>query len=390
MKQKAPNWANPEHLQEKPDSGAFGFYDERGEATAVASMSELLIALRDSRHGIRFVWTPDSDRVRIPEELVELDDVLWQRAKKRAARDCSDGLRWGLVFSIVVGWTVLWGWQRFQGNLEAVVSYPSLGISLVLFFMFGFLPWYEGRKVLRKGCLSDEERSDTVAEVRFEIWMDKQPVLFTRCLLLLLGAVGAAQLWVSYGQGADSITGGMLKPDLDWWRFATAGFLHGNVLHWVMNVSALLFLAKRVEVLARWPHLLAVFSVSMLSGGLASVWWNSEQPTVGASGAILGLLGFLLVFESMHQRLVPKSARKRLLAGLGVIALMGLLGFSFIDNGAHIGGLVAGALYALLFFSRTEAVVRSKVTFVLSVIGGLAGLVLAVAAAFSVWRVLGL
>ena len=56
------------------------------------------------------------------------------------------------------------------------------------------------------------------------------------------------------------------------------------------------------------------------------------------------MLGFLLVFETLHKRLVPRSARRRLLGALGVTLIIGFIGYQFIDNIAHVGGLLAGML----------------------------------------------
>ena len=75
-----------------------------------------------------------------------------------------------------------------------------------------------------------------------------------------------------------------------------------------------------------------------------------EKASIGASGGVLGLLGFLLVFETLHRGLVPRSSRRRLLGALGVTLLVGFIGYQFIDNFAHGGGLLAGMLYAGIAF----------------------------------------
>ena len=76
------------------------------------------------------------------------------------------------------------------------------------------------------------------------------------------------------------------------------------------------------------------------------------------SGAVCGLLGFLLVFETLHKLLVPKSARQRLLGILVSLVVIGALGFQFIDNAAHFGGLVAGAVYAFVIFPKSSSTGR--------------------------------
>jgi membrane associated rhomboid family serine protease len=76
----------------------------------------------------------------------------------------------------------------------------------------------------------------------------------------------------------------------------------------------------------------------------------------------MGLLGFLLVFETRHARLVPRTSRRRLMAALIGTALIGVVGVKFIDNAAHAGGVVAGMLYAFVVFPRSESVARPQLS----------------------------
>jgi membrane associated rhomboid family serine protease len=173
-----------------------------------------------------------------------------------------------------------------------------------------------------------------------------------------------------------------------WWRYLTAPLVHGNLVHWLMNFAALRYLARRTEVLARWPQMLVVFLISAFVGGMATVYFQPEVPSVGASGGILGLLGFLLVFETLHGELVPKTARKRLLAGVVLVAVMGAVGFSFIDNAAHTGGLVAGMAYAGIVFPPTGSMKRPTILKQDRVVGFCALAVLLVVTGFCAFRLL--
>jgi len=99
--------------------------------------------------------------------------------------------------------------------------------------------------------------------------------------------------------------------------------------------------------------------------------------SVGISGAVSGLLGFLLVFESLHRPLVPSPARKNLVAMLIIMAVIGGLGFRFIDNAAHAGGLLTGAAYAFLVFPKSSSPHRPGILGRDRVVGGI-GLTLSV------------
>ncbi|MDA7529686.1 rhomboid family intramembrane serine protease, partial [bacterium] len=151
---------------------------------------------------------------------------------------------------------------------------------------------------------------------------------------------------------------GLVKPRYlagENWRLFTAVFLHGNLIHFILNMSALWYLGRRVEILARWPHLAGAFFLSIIGAGWATVSWLPNQTSVGVSGVICGLLGFLLVFETLHRSLLPRSARRRLAGILVSLIVIGTLGFKFVDNAAHLGGLVTGAIYAFVVFPRSSS-----------------------------------
>jgi len=172
----------------------------------------------------------------------------------------------------------------------------------------------------------------------------------------------------------------------EYWRLLTAPMLHGHPLHWFMNMGALLYLGRRVEVFARWPHVPLVFLFAASVGGEASARiYNATS--VGASGGLMGWLGFLLVFETLHGRLVPRSARRRLLAGVVVTGIIGLLGYRFIDNAAHLGGLLAGMAYAAIVFPKSASPHRPSSTLTDRLVGVLSLTTLIGSAAFAIWKI---
>ena len=320
----------------------------------------------------------------VPEEVPELREVLVEAARRGAREDMRAGGRRLAMIGVFVAVIALVEWS--QGGFGAVLRSVWIGGGLLLALIFGAIPWYRGWKEMRRierGGVGDPE---DVADSRFETWLALQRAPVTWFLLGLMGLVGVFQLLPSDGL----VAAGLMKDKYlqgEWWRLFTGPWLHGNPLHWAMNAAALLYLGRRTEVLARWPHLALVLLVSALAGGIASVKWLAA-PTVGISGGLLGLLGFLLVFETLHRRLVPVTARRRLLAGVAVIALMGLLGFRFIDNAAHAGGLVAGMAYALLVFPPSSSALRPKMLRRDAAAGSLALALLTAGAALACWKIL--
>jgi membrane associated rhomboid family serine protease len=132
-----------------------------------------------------------------------------------------------------------------------------------------------------------------------------------------------------------------------------------------------------------------VFLFSACIGGEASARFI-DAPSVGASGGLMGWLGFLLVFESLHGRLVPQKARRRLIAGILLTGLIGLIGYRFIDNAAHIGGLLAGMLYAAIVFPKSASTNRPKSTLTDRIAGSAALAILVLSAVFAVRKIFGM
>ncbi len=127
-----------------------------------------------------------------------------------------------------------------------------------------------------------------------------------------------------------------------YYRLITGIFCHASIWHLVFNMYALYIIGMQLESFLGKYKYLAIYLLSGLSGSLLSILFSSNY-SVGASGAIFGLMGSLLYF-GYHYRVYLDSVVKSQIIPLILINL--IIGFSFtgIDNFAHIGGLVGGIL----------------------------------------------
>jgi len=357
-----PVWARDDWCPIKPFEADYGVIDSKGGQHYASDESQFVEKVTKLRLGIDLVWTPESDHLVVPEAVPALYKVIRKRQKNFAIRDALDGKRMSLVFGIAVLWTSYSSWRNGGGSVEALYKSQLTGLSVLLLFIFGLLPLYESWKVRRR--LATTKSTDLVVEIpeaQFDIWLQRCRVPVTYFLLACLICVSLAQHyvdWKAVGMKPSLLSAGLLKqqalnfPEIAdgaaQWRMLTAPLLHGNIIHLMMNASGILYLGRRTESLARWPHLVMVFFVSAWVGGVASFYWIPNKIAVGASGGLLGLLGFMLVFEKIHPHLVPKLAQRRLLAGLLLMMIIGFIGMSFIDNAAHAGGLLAGMAYAIV------------------------------------------
>ncbi len=124
-----------------------------------------------------------------------------------------------------------------------------------------------------------------------------------------------------------------------WWRLVTAIFLHAGLLHIGMNMWVLFDLGPEVESLFCTTKYVVIFLVTGIFGYIVSLWWMPGGISIGASGALMGLIGALIAASYRHGQL-GKEYRSMLWRWVLYIAILGLF-FSF-DNAAHLGGLISG------------------------------------------------
>ena len=139
------------------------------------------------------------------------------------------------------------------------------------------------------------------------------------------------------------------------YRLLTSAFLHGDLTHILFNMYALFALGKLVEEAMGTARFLIVYFISALGGGLMSFFFTPNV-SVGASGAIFGLLGAVLVLALLGKSGVNRRMFPRILLLLGINLFSGFSS-STIDNFGHIGGLLAGILVSftlLQFFEKKE------------------------------------
>jgi rhomboid protease GluP len=185
--------------------------------------------------------------------------------------------------------------------------------------------------------------------VDFERRMRRTPPL-TLSLIGVLVAIFAAEA----AMGALDSRGGMVGAGAleahavaagEYWRLVSATLLHGSLNHLIGNAIALFILGMLCEHAFGWRQCLLLYTASALAGSVLSL-LTSAGPSVGASGAIFGLQAAAIVLFRRHrERLLVRDRRIGVvLAAWAVYAIAGGIVTPYIDNGAHVGGALAGAL----------------------------------------------
>lgn len=144
----------------------------------------------------------------------------------------------------------------------------------------------------------------------------------------------------------------------EWWRLLTATFLHSGLMHVTMNMIGLASAGITVERVYGHRQFILLYLSSGLIGSALSLHFSAQHAvSVGASGAVFGITGALLVGMHQHRKQLPKAFGKQTLSSLGFFIIYSLMqGFAKqgIDNGAHIGGLLGGCFLAYVLPERFD------------------------------------
>ncbi|HEY2743189.1 MAG TPA: rhomboid family intramembrane serine protease [Polyangia bacterium] len=183
-----------------------------------------------------------------------------------------------------------------------------------------------------------------------------------RVTVALLVAIVAVHVAMMHGRVLDDPHaatiirwGALWRPAVhagEWWRLVTVLFLHEGWLHLLVNAYALFMLGRFCEEVFGPLRFFVTYVAGGLAGAAAST-LNTQQGglSVGASGAIMGILGALIVVLILRRGAWPEAWRRALLWNLVLLgAIQIFIGFQLavVDNAAHIGGMIGGGAMALV------------------------------------------
>ena len=232
---------------------------------------------------------------------------------------------------------VFWHFSTETAKVEAVKGQPDKIIGIEKLLAAAALGKAPEVLVLR----DTQEQKKPVATA----------VIFAICMLLLAVtslAPGGYELIINYGLSAEGIDRG------EYYRFLTSMFLHSGIMHLASNGVYLYYFGVRSEKLLGTGRFLLLYLVSGICGGLLSVFLGDGYGiSIGASGAIYGLLGAMLILTKKRG---PRYTGMNYSTMLFLAATAILLGFfePNVDNLGHIGGFLGGMAGFFLFFPRKK------------------------------------
>lgn len=184
-------------------------------------------------------------------------------------------------------------------------------------------------------------------------------------LLLMINVTAFAGLWIDIGtlEGPEWVRGLLLQGaqfaplslDTQWYRLFTHMFMHGGVVHLIMNMYALFIVGTEVENLTGTGKFLLIYFVTGLCASIASLYFSLFMIGVGASGAIFGLFGFSLAIQVKENYTEPQRLTP-ILINFVIFMVINLLFAKQLnaDTPAHLGGLAGGILMGVASIGQTS------------------------------------
>lgn len=220
-------------------------------------------------------------------------------------------------------------------------------------------------------------------EIRASALLNRRPP-FTTAVIAILVVIYVVQVATdasaSFSLTSSWLLYGPYVADGEWWRIITSGFLHGSIMHLGFNCYALWVLGSMLErAIGSW-RLALCYGGSLLGGAAAVMAFNFDSPTIGASGAVLGLAGAIAGGLRGNWRAIQRSGIAAMLAiNLALPLLIPRISFW-----GHLGGMAAGFTLGMLVgrparLDGEGARGREAAAVVVSLVWGAAAVALAVA-----------
>lgn len=297
------NWEN--EIELPPKTSDIGYaYILKSDPVPIECDRETLMNILENEEEVEYVTTPDNDSFIPPGSDYEtLVPVL-----KRNRIAIKSSINTALLYTVILGALML-----FFG-LTSDEGFWSDSFGKIYIMVFGIIPILNGLYELATIRKVDESNYQNEAvQIKFDYWIVQKKVVSIYLFTGVLVVITILQIVVGF---ADSIeSAGLVKFQTrngEVWRLLTCTMLHGNIIHILFNASAIYSIGWMTIRITSFWHFVLVFLVSGLTGSLFSLYLLPETTSVGASGGIMGLIGFILVMgiklTSIPRRLVNQCS----------------------------------------------------------------------------------
>lgn len=361
------NWEEQIELPNKESDIDYA-YILKSDKNPIKCDKETLFEVIENDKEVKYVTTPQHDTYIIPGSDYEtLQPVL--RKKKSSVKS---NLYIGIVY------TFLFGGMMFLFSLTSDEGFWSDRTGKLNVLIFGVIPVLNALYELfaiRRVNESNYEKECSV--LKFDFWINQKKVITIFIITGVLVLITLFQFLTGLSDSIESV--GLVKPKTfagEYWRLLTCTLLHGSVLHILFNGAAIFVIGRMVIRITGLSYFAIVFLISGILGSVFSLFFMPNATSVGASGGIMGLIGFILIISIKFSDNIPRNIIKSMLNTIALVTIIGISASDIIDNAAHGGGLFGGILIGLLLIRKQKNMIPYKPNLLINIFGIISTLIL--------------
>ena len=219
----------------------------------------------------------------------------------------------------------------------------------------------EGVQLFIKITNDINQKNKIEAEKAEQIFKRKKPVVTYSLLAINIFVFLVTTIFGNYNYLLDRfcLYGPYIREYQEYYRLITSGFLHANIFHLAFNCYALYIIGSQLESFMGKGKYIIIYFFSLLLGSIMSITFN-DNPSIGASGAIFGLMGSLLYFGYYYRVYLGNTLKSQILPLIIINLLYGFF-VTGIDNFAHIGGLIGGIIITMAVGVRYKSSIQDRI-----------------------------
>ena len=343
-------------------------YILKSEEKPVKCTHEELLRIIEDNEDVEFVTTPQNEGFILPgSDFETLQPVL---RKKQTS------IKHNLYFSIF--YIVFFGGMMLLFSLISDHGFWSDRSGKLNLLIFGVIPVLNGLyELFSLRRINESNYLIESSEIKFNFWINQKKVI---SIFIITGILVLITLFQFITGLSDSIEiAGLDKPKTlggDYWRLLTCILLHGSVLHILFNATAIFVIGHMVIRITGFSYFALVFLFSGILGSVFSLILMPNETSVGASGGIMGLIGFILIISIKLKDNIPRNIIKSMLNTIILVAIIGISAIDIIDNAAHGGGLIGGIIVGLICIRSRKNMIPYKPGLLINISGFISTLIL--------------
>ncbi|NJO90771.1 MAG: rhomboid family intramembrane serine protease [Chloroflexia bacterium] len=354
------NWEEQIELPNKASDIDYAYILISDDKPVICTQEEMLKVI-ENNEDVKFVTTPQNDRFIVLGSDFETLQPLLKKKK--------DSIKSNLYVGLVI--SVLWIGLMLLFSLTSDNGFWSDTTGKLNLLVFGVIPVlnsiYELISIRR---INESNYIKESSEIKFNFWINQKKII---SIFIVTGVLVLITLLQFITGLKDSVElAGLVKPKTlegQYWRLLTCTLLHGSVMHILFNGIAIFIIGRMVIRITGFSYFSVVFLFSGLLGSIFSLYFMPKETSVGASGGIMGLIGFILILGLKFKDNIPRNIIKSMVNTIILVTIIGISASEMIDNAAHGGGLIGGILIGLLLIRKRENMIPYRPTLLINILG---------------------